>query len=65
MFNKEAAYELFDVLVDMLEEYEFEVECLKKTGEDTAAQHDIIQRAKNAIEFTYPGYLEKRNAENV
>ena len=61
MFNKEAAYELFDVLVDMLEEYEYDTECHENNGMDTHSQHDIIKRAKEAIELARPGYFQEKN----
>ena len=56
--NLNAAYDLFDVLVDMLEEYEYDVECLERSGTDCSTQHEIIERAKVAINKAYPGYLD-------
>ena len=56
--NLNAAYDLFDVLVDMLEEYEYDVECLERAGTDCSIQHEIIERAKAAINKAYPGYLD-------
>lgn len=61
MFNKDAAYELFDVLVDMLEEFEYDTECHEKTGIECGFQRVIIERAKEAIELANPGYLERKN----
>ena len=54
MINMYAAYDLFDVLVDMLEEYEYDTECHEKTGMDTSSQKDIIIRARNAINSFSP-----------
>jgi hypothetical protein len=49
MSNLNAAYELYDALADMLEEYEYDTECHEQTGMDTRSQRDIIVRAKKAL----------------
>lgn len=59
MLNTNAVYELFDVLVDILAEYEYDVECFEKCGTDCESQHELVSRARAAIESAYPGYFEK------
>jgi len=57
-FNRDAAaYDLFDVLVDMLQEYEYDTECHEKTGMDTTPQREIILRARNAINNFQPNHI--------
>jgi hypothetical protein len=57
--NREAAaYDLFDALVDMLQEYEYDTECHENTGMDTTSQRDIILRARNAINKFDPSYIK-------
>jgi hypothetical protein len=57
-FNRDAAaYDLFDALVDMLQEYEYDTECHEKTGMDTTSQRDIILRARNAINKFQPNHI--------
>ena len=63
-FNIHAAYDLFDVLVDILAEYEYDVECFEKAGTDCRSQHELIERARNAIESAYPGYFEANPHED-
>lgn len=48
-FNTDAAYDLHSVLVDMLEEYEYEIKCHEGTGADVRPQRALIDRAKAAI----------------
>lgn len=56
-FNRDAAaYDLFDALVDMLKEYEYDTECHAKTGTDTTSQREIILRARNALDKFYPDW---------
>jgi hypothetical protein len=62
-FDVNAAYELFDVLVDILQEYEYDVECFEKAGTDCSSQYELIERARNAIESAYPGYFEETEAD--
>ena len=58
-FNRDAAaYDLFDVLADMLQEYEYDTECHEQCGMDTRSQRDIIMRARNALEKFSPGYID-------
>jgi len=58
-FNRDAAaYDLFDALVDMLQEYEYDTECHEKTGMDTTSQRDIILRARKAINNFDPNYIK-------
>ena len=54
---QEAAYDLFDSLADMLEEYEFDTEQHESCGMDTRTQRDIITRARNALNKFSPGYI--------
>ena len=57
-FNRDAAaYDLFDALADMLEEYEYDTECNEKCGMDTRTQRDIITRARNALNKFTPEYI--------
>jgi hypothetical protein len=57
-FNRDAAaYDLFDALSDMLEEYEYDTECNEKCGMDTHSQRDIILRARNALNKFTPGHI--------
>ena len=58
-FNVNAVYDLFDVLVDILAEYGYDVECFEKAGTDCSSQHELIERAKNAIDSAYPGYFKE------
>lgn len=57
MANLDAGYYLFDALVDMLEEYEYDTECHEQCGMDTSTQRDIILRARNAINSFSPGHI--------
>lgn len=59
-FNPDAVYELFDVLVDILAEYEYDVECFEKCGTDCSSQHELVDRARAAIESAYPGYFDNK-----
>lgn len=59
MTKERAAYDLFDVLADMLEEYEYDAECHEKCGMETRTQRDIILRARNAINKFSPGHITK------
>jgi len=52
MINMDAAYDLFDVLVDMLKEYEYDAKC----HEQTDSQRDLIIRARNAIKSFSPDH---------
>jgi hypothetical protein len=57
-FNRDAAaYDLFDALSDMLEEYEYDTECHERCGMDTHSQRDIILRARNALNKFTPGHI--------
>lgn len=62
-FNIHAAYDLFDVLVDMLEEYEYDVQCFEKSGTACDSQYELIERARDAIESAYPGYFDQEEDE--
>jgi hypothetical protein len=57
METNEAAYDLFDALSDMLEEYEYDTEQHESCGMDTRTQRDIITRARNALNKFSPGYI--------
>jgi len=56
MINMDAAYDMFDVLVEILEEYEYDAEEHERAGMDMHSQRDIITRARNAIKSFSPDH---------
>jgi hypothetical protein len=55
--DSSAAYQMFDALYDMLEEYEYDTEQHASCGMDTRTQRDIIERARDAMNAFSPGCI--------
>jgi hypothetical protein len=55
----QSAYEMFDVLYDILEEYEHDTSEHEKCGMDTRYQRDFIIRAREALNNFSPGCITK------
>lgn len=55
----QAAYEMFDVLYDILEEYEFDAEWHEKRGWEMGRQRNVITRAREALNNFSPGCITK------
>lgn len=55
--DSRAAYQMFDALYDMLEEYEYDTEQHESCGMDTRTQREIIERARDALNAFSPGCI--------